>query len=439
MRANKLVFAVTLLCVWFRCDAKSFDAISKWQGFDQQQDLVFGAQGSQVVEPGETASNNSDTKTTTMNFENTKALTRQNTAPVSECDTYTYLRPFCQAVIQSDNYPGNYFNFTFQLWTFETDEGSTLDVTCGPIELEEIFDHLYFFLPASVSYDGVVETGVQLTTTGNKLIVLFQTDFSIVFSGFSCTVSVYGATGDECPIDCGCGISDATEGSGALATKYPWQVAIFKLRGQNFHFKCAGVILSDVWIMTAAHCVEQSDHHFVRVGDADSEAFFSVEQKIIHENYDNHFEGYDIALLKMGISLDLSDNGLAPVCLPADTNHTYEGENAAVISWARTKIDQGKFASTLQEVDVVIRTNEACQKNKNEDIPDIFFCAETYDNVLCNKDDEGVLIYNNSGIYEVIGIMSTDQNNCGQNSATLYTRVPSFFNWIQDNAEGICV
>ena len=50
---------------------------------------------------------------------------------------------------------------------------------------------------------------------------------------------------------------------------------------------------------------------------------------------------------------------IAAVCLPASTQSLYTGQVATVTGWGLTSSD-GSPASTLQEVDVIVESNEKC-------------------------------------------------------------------------------
>ena len=58
-------------------------------------------------------------------------------------------------------------------------------------------------------------------------------------------------------IDCGRGSffnAKVVSGQTARPNSWPWQVS-FRRVGSTFHF-CGGSIISDQWVVTAAHCVQ---------------------------------------------------------------------------------------------------------------------------------------------------------------------------------------
>ncbi|XP_048204078.1 complement C2 isoform X2 [Perognathus longimembris pacificus] len=105
----------------------------------------------------------------------------------------------------------------------------------------------------------------------------------------------------------------------------PWHVT-FKPKHQE---TCRGALISDQWVLTAAHCFHQaanSSFWRVNVGDPNSQwgKEFLVEKAIISPGFDVHakkdqgileFYGDDIALLKLATKVKMSSHA-RPICLP---------------------------------------------------------------------------------------------------------------------------
>ncbi|XP_037623636.1 ovochymase-2-like [Sebastes umbrosus] len=97
------------------------------------------------------------------------------------------------------------------------------------------------------------------------------------------------------------GGAEATDGS------HPWLVS---LQNRGSHF-CAGSILTDRWIMTAAHCFTSLSKEFlsgvrVVVGEFDlrvddeEEQVFTIKSVSVHEKYNHALPmTYDIALVEL--------------------------------------------------------------------------------------------------------------------------------------------
>ncbi|HAS40722.1 MAG TPA: hypothetical protein DCS93_09600 [Microscillaceae bacterium] len=85
-------------------------------------------------------------------------------------------------------------------------------------------------------------------------------------------------------------------------TQAPYQVSI-EDAADGSHF-CGGVILSDRWILTAAHCVSNVTSVIIHAGSTD-QTDNNVGQRItssnivIHPNYNAMIYGYDLALIEL--------------------------------------------------------------------------------------------------------------------------------------------
>ena len=77
-----------------------------------------------------------------------------------------------------------------------------------------------------------------------------------------------------------------------------------------------------------------------------------------HPKYNHENADYDIAILFLSSPLTFSST-IAAVCLPASTQSLYTGQVATVTGWGLTS-SGGSPASTLQEAEVDVISNEAC-------------------------------------------------------------------------------
>ena len=77
-----------------------------------------------------------------------------------------------------------------------------------------------------------------------------------------------------------------------------------------------------------------------------------------HPQYNQEDAYYDFAILFLSSLLTFSSS-ITPVCLPASTQSLYTGQVATVTGWGLTS-SGGSPASTLQEVEVTIISNQEC-------------------------------------------------------------------------------
>ena len=79
-----------------------------------------------------------------------------------------------------------------------------------------------------------------------------------------------------------------------------------------------------------------------------------------HPKYNHDNADYDFSILVLSSPLTFSST-IAAVCLPASTQSLYTGQVATVTGWGLTS--DGSPASTLQEAEVEVISNEACSDN----------------------------------------------------------------------------
>ena len=86
-----------------------------------------------------------------------------------------------------------------------------------------------------------------------------------------------------------------------------------------------------------------------------------VVRKYNHPDYNKvEWLDKDFSILRLAKDVDFAKYPkIRPVCLPTDTSRTYAGDTATVSGWGTT-VSGGSTSSFLQEVSVVVMTNEQC-------------------------------------------------------------------------------
>lgn len=145
----------------------------------------------------------------------------------------------------------------------------------------------------------------------------------------------------SCDHNAACGCSNNSQlhskiigGQHAKAGTWSWVVS---LRVRN-RFYCAGSILSNLWILTAAHCFSVADDvgaNIYRVEPSDVTVHAgSIHQReetqvrrvakiILHPKFDELNFINDIALLQLSSPLPMNDDTLAQICLPSVSRSDY--------------------------------------------------------------------------------------------------------------------
>ncbi|XP_063593335.1 trypsin-1-like [Penaeus indicus] len=246
---------------------------------------------------------------------------------------------------------------------------------------------------------------------------------------------------------CQCGVANPTRIVGGVevqpAHKYPWQIGL-KYRGGKGYW-CGGAIINDRYILTAAHCLfdsngnpESAESLVVGVGDhlmsstSDDVAateLISVKKVILHSRYNKQTLDYDIALLKLSKVLTFSTE-VRPVCLPEDDSKTYAGADGIASGWG-TLSSGGSQPNKLMEVTVPILAPNCW----GQPVTARMLCAgyKKGGKDTCQGDSGGPLCVVEGNRYYEVGVTSHGSGCADANSPGVYSRVSKFLPWIKAN------
>ncbi|XP_044146649.1 coagulation factor VII-like [Bufo gargarizans] len=218
----------------------------------------------------------------------------------------------------------------------------------------------------------------------------------------------------------------------------PWQVMIRTARGTDF---CSGSLISQRWVLSAAHCFEGIDPHHVTIGDYDKYLRDQDEQKIAvfkvfsYPYYLGEYYDHDIALLYLRSPAIFSEY-IRPICLPSPGLGrllTQEGEIGQVSGWGATRF-KGRASRFLLKVRLPIVSQDTCMASTDMVLTGNMFCAgydiETKDS--CKGDSGGpfAVLYRNT--WYLIGVVSWGEGCAQEGKYGVYTRVYNYISWIKD-------
>ncbi|NXL94679.1 C1S protein, partial [Alectura lathami] len=235
-------------------------------------------------------------------------------------------------------------------------------------------------------------------------------------------------------------------GTRAEKGNFPWQVFFDQPRG-------AGVLISDRWVMTAAHVLEGHENPgmFVGVTNVGRENLRREAQQLVPEasfihpgwkqqpigSYRTDFDN-DIALVKLSKPVKMGPN-VSPLCLPRKSPEyeLQEGTLGYIAGWGWR--EKGGLPIHLWKAQVPVVGMEKCRSVKPEGPVDSSAYRFT-DNMICAgggkdscKGDSGgaysIQDPLNGSHYYVAGLISWGPR-CG--TFGLYTKVVRYVDWITE-------
>ncbi|KAL9704638.1 hypothetical protein quinque_008156 [Culex quinquefasciatus] len=263
------------------------------------------------------------------------------------------------------------------------------------------------------------------------------------------------------PGTCGLDASDRIYGGNITKpNSYPWTaILVFKERfNRHDLFHCGGNLISDQYVLTAAHCLDGLSRRYslnrIRLGewdllseeDCDSVGNcndppldIKVESTVQHEEYDKYTLYNDIALIKLKEKVNFTEFVL-PICLPiaeSVKDQNTDSMNFTAVGWGNTEHgnDTYEYGSRYKlHVELAGANLTHCDEVYEEDIVETQMCAGAEEGKdTCQGDSGGGLIAQVDGIYYEYGIVSWGYG-CGQQGVPgVYTRVTSYLDWIESH------
>ncbi|XP_066541688.1 ST14 transmembrane serine protease matriptase a [Hoplias malabaricus] len=285
-------------------------------------------------------------------------------------------------------------------------------------------------------------------------------------ASIQCTVNNYVCKNGQClsKVNPECdGVKDCTDGSdedcgdcgkqpyktsrivgGQEATEgeWPWQVS---LHIKNSIHVCGASIISDRWLVTAAHCVQedpkfklnQASSWEVYLGLHNQKQLEKAEKRLLkqiiaHPNYNEYTYDNDIALMELDQPVAFKES-IRPICLPSATYSFPAGKEVWITGWGATR-EGGVGAQVLQKAAVRIINSTVCDTLMNGQLTSRMTCAGVLAGGVdaCQGDSGGPLSSVGTGRMFLAGVVSWGDGCARRNKPGIYTNVPKFRAWIKE-------
>ncbi|KAH7951431.1 hypothetical protein HPB52_008954 [Rhipicephalus sanguineus] len=243
-----------------------------------------------------------------------------------------------------------------------------------------------------------------------------------------------------------CGLNFKTRIVGGTIAKpddWTWMAALLR-KADDDQF-CGGALISDRYVITAAHCTQglRPQNITVRLGEYDFKTNttsrlprdFNVSRIRQHPEFRKDTYQNDISLLRMSRRVRFTEN-IRPICLPKSPDESFIGKLATVVGWGTLSFG-GPSSSILRQVSLPVWDNTECKTKFTQQIPKIFLCAGTREGGqdACQGDSGGpLMVEDDSTQWTLIGVVSWGIKCAEKGLPGVYTRITEFLGWIYENA-----
>ncbi|XP_057376946.1 chymotrypsin-like elastase family member 2A [Daphnia carinata] len=245
-------------------------------------------------------------------------------------------------------------------------------------------------------------------------------------------------------VECGKSKFPMESGNEAEPGEFPWMVHLFLQQNGDEWFNCSGTLISDLHVLTAAHCVHKENRlnsiSRITLGfhgmQADSNSTQIVDWKtiVIPAGSGSLMEN-DIAIITLTKPAKLTDY-VQPICLPFISD--YVNESVVLTGWGQYNDSAKNLILYKSETTVLssFGTDDQCQKKAGIGpfSGDRVICTDasiSRQNVGCGS----LMNYYNQELdrWFVLGVAGKveDSTGSGSNKPILFTRVTSQLNFIR--------
>lgn len=225
----------------------------------------------------------------------------------------------------------------------------------------------------------------------------------------------------------------ATSSSEVSPVRWPWNAAIHTIAKFRPEQYCAGALISNQHVLTAAHCIDKRTSDGIRVHLGSwrrstldkGELATSVKEMCIHQNFSGSTN--DIAIITLAQPVNFT-TAIRPVCLPYRKETLPTDSEAYTAGWtARPRKANRRTRRSLKELKLTLLSKNTCLKYFDIALSDDVLCAPHDGGSLCEGDSGAPIMQNIGGNWFLQGVLSGGPPTCGDSTLPMvFTRVASF-------------
>uniref|UniRef100_A0A3P9BBV2 trypsin n=1 Tax=Maylandia zebra TaxID=106582 RepID=A0A3P9BBV2_9CICH len=205
------------------------------------------------------------------------------------------------------------------------------------------------------------------------------------------------------------------------------------VQNNNSHHVCGGFLITEDFVVSAAHCNKYNPtyvvlgNHNLKNGNHQK---IKIENKIIHENYQQIGQGNDIMLIKLSEKAHLG-HMVRTIQLPPEEIHLQENQVCQVAGWGKTKTDANKPVDELMVVDVSVIEKQVCGYGTDKGFCQVCVLfslkvklGDSGGPLVCQGLAVGIVSYNHNGICNY------------PEEPNVYTDITKYVQWINKTVTG---